>query len=107
MMCTLGELWWIFLIIGVISVFVIIMAPTDAQKTGLISCAICLVCIVLLFIAGGAKNDVHCKELKYQSVVDRRPELVRECPDREKPSCQVQWIKYQQDSLSQYLRVLQ
>ena len=106
-MCAFGEFWWIFLFVAVIAVFVIISAPTEATKTGLISGAVCLVCIVLLVIAGGAKNDVHCKELKYQSVVERRTELVRECPDREKPSCQVQWIKYQQDSLSKYLRVLQ
>lgn len=106
-MCAFGEFWPIFLIICVIAVFVIILAPTDAQKGGLTAGAICLVCIVLLTIAGGAKNDIHCKELKYQSVVDKRPELVRECPDREKPSCQLQWIRYQQDSLNRYLHVLQ
>lgn len=49
----------------------------------------------------------QCKARTYLSVVERRTELVRECPDREKPSCQVQWIKYRQDSLSKYLRVLQ
>ena len=106
-MCAFGELWWIFLFVAVISVLVLIIAPLDATKTGLISGAICLLCIVLLAIAGGAKNDIHCKELKYQSVVDKRPELVQECPDREKPSCQVQWIRYQQDSLNKYLHVLQ
>lgn len=106
-MCAFSELWPIFLIICVVSVFVIILAPSGATKAGLISGAVCLVCIVLLVIAGGAKSDIHCKELKYQSVLDKRAGLVQECPDREKPSCQVQWIKYQQDSLSQYLRVLQ
>ena len=106
-MCTLGEFWWIFLIICVISVFVIIMAPTEATKTGLISVAICLLSFVLLAMAEGARDALGCKELRYRAVLDRRSELVRECPDREKPSCQVQWIKYQQDSLSQYLRVLQ
>ena len=106
-MCAFGEFWWIFLFVAAIAVFVIILAPTEATKVGLISGAVCLVCIVLLVIAGAAKKDLHCKELKYQSVVERRAELVRECPDREKPSCQVQWIKYQQDSLSKYLRVLQ
>jgi len=106
-MCAFGEFWWIFLFVAVISVLVIIDAPSDATKVGLISGAICLVCIVLLVIAGGAKSDIHCKEMKYQSVLDKRPELVQECPDREKPSCQLQWIKYQQDSLSKYLRVLQ
>lgn len=106
-MCAFGEFWWIFLFVAVISALVIIGVPSEATMAGLISGAICLVCIVLLAIAGGAKNDIHCKELKYQSVVDRRPELARECPDRAKPSCQVQWIKYQQDSLSRYLRVLQ
>lgn len=106
-MCAFSEFWPVFLIICVIAVFVIILAPTDAQKVGLTAGAVCLVGIVLLIIAGSAKNDIHCKELKYQSVVDRRAELAQECPDREKPSCQVQWIKYQQDSLSQYLRVLQ
>lgn len=106
-MCAFGEFWWIFLFVAVIAVFVIILAPTEATKTGLISGAVCLVCIVLLVIAGGAKNDVHCKERTYQYVVERRNELARECPNREKPSCQVQWIKYQQDSLSKYLRVLQ
>ena len=106
-MCAFGEFWWIFLFVAVIAVFVIILAPTEATKTGLVSGAVCLVCIVLLVIAGGAKNKIQCKELKYQSVVNQRAELVRECPDREKPSCQVQWIKYQQDSLSKYLRVLQ
>lgn len=106
-MCAFAEFWRIFLIIGIISAFVLILAPSEATKAGLISGAICLVCIVLLAIAGGAKNDLRCKELKYQAVLDRRPELVRECPDRAKPSCQVQWIRYQQDSLSSYLRVLQ
>lgn len=106
-MCAFGEFWWIFLFVGVIAVIILIGAPSDATKAGLISGAVCLLCIVLLVIAGGAKGDIHCKELKYQSVVDKRPELVRECPDREKPSCQVQWIKYQQDSLSRYLQVLQ
>lgn len=106
-MCAFSELWPIFLIICVVSVFVIILAPSDATKAGLISGAICLVCIVLLVIAGGAKSDIHCKEMKYQSVLDKRPELVQECPDREKPSCQLQWIRYQQDSLNKYLHVLQ
>lgn len=106
-MCAFGEFWWIFLFVAVISALVIIGAPSEATKTGLVSGAVCLVCIVLLVMAGGAKSDIHCKELTYQSVVERRTELVRECPDREKPSCQVQWIKYQQDSLSKYLRVLQ
>ena len=106
-MCAFGEFWWIFLFVFVISALVIIGAPSEATKVGLISGAVCLVCIVLLVMAGSAKSDIRCKELKYQSVVERRTELVRECPDREKPSCQVQWIKYQQDSLSKYLRVLQ
>lgn len=106
-MCAFGELWWIFLAVGVLAAMVLVIAPLDATKAGLISGAICLLCIVLLVIAGGAKNDIHCKELKYQSVLDKRAGLVRECPDREKPSCQPQWIRYQQDSLSKYLRVLQ
>lgn len=106
-MCAFSEFWPLFLIICVIAALVLILAPTDAQKVGLISGAVCLVCIVLLIIAGGAKSDIRCKELKYQSVVDRRAELVRECPDREKPSCQVQWIRYQKDSLDRYLQVLQ
>ena len=106
-MCAFGEFWWIFLAVGVLAATVLVIAPMDATKAGLISGAICLLCIVLLVIAGGAKNDIHCKELKYQSVLDKRAGLVRECPDREKPSCQLQWIRYQQDSLSKYLRVLQ
>lgn len=106
-MCAFGEFWWIFLFVAVIAVFVIILAPTEATKVGLISGAVCLVCIVMLVIAGGAKSDIHCKEMKYQSVLDKRPELVQECPDREKPSCQLQWIRYQQDSLNKYLHVLQ
>ena len=106
-MCAFGEFWWIFLAGAIIATIVLIWVPSDAMKAGLISCAVCLVCFVLLVIAGGAKNDIHCKELKYQSMVERCTELVRECPNREKPSCQVQWIKYQQDSLSKYLWVLQ
>ena len=107
MMCTFGEFWWIFLIICVLSGFVIILAPTEATKVGLVSGAISLLSVVLLAIGGSATSTLGCKELKYQSVVNQRAELVRECPNREKPSCQVQWIKYQQDSLSKYLRVLQ
>lgn len=106
-MCAFGEFWWIFLFVAVIAVFVIILAPTEATKVGLISGAICLVCIVMLVIAGGAKSDIHCKELKYQAVLDKRAGLVQECPDRAKPSCQLQWIRYQQDSLNKYLHVLQ
>ena len=106
-MCAFGEFWWIFLAVGVIAAVVLIGAPSDAQKAGLISGAVCLVCIVLLAIAGGAKREIHCKDLKYQAVVDQRPELVRECPDREKPSCQLKWIRYQQDSLNRYIDVLQ
>lgn len=106
-MCTFGEFWWAFLSVGVIAGFILVLVPSDAMKAGLISGAICLLSIVLLVIAGGAHNSLGCKEMKYQSVLERRPGLVRECPDREKPSCQVQWIKYQQDSLSKYLRVLQ
>ena len=106
-MCAFGELWWIFLAVGVLAAMVLVIAPMDATKAGLISGTICLLCIVLLVIAGGAKNDIHCKELKYQSVLDKRAGLVRECPDREKPSCQLQWIRYQQDSLNKYLHVLQ
>lgn len=107
MMCAFGELWWIFLACVVLAALVLALAPPDSTETGLISGAICLLCVVLLVIAGGAKRDIHCKELKYQSVLDKRPELVQECPDREKPSCQVRWIKYQQDSLNKHLRVLQ
>lgn len=106
-MCAFSELWPIFLIICAISVFVIILAPTDAQKIGLISGAICLLCIVLLVIAASAKYDIHCKELKYQAVLDKRAGLAQECPGREKPGCHLQWIRYQQDSLSRYLQVLQ
>ena len=107
MMCAFGELWWIFLAGVVLSTFVLIIAPPEATKAGLISGAICLVYVVLLVIAGGAKNDIHCKALKYQSVLDKRTGLVQECPDREKPSCQLRWVRYQQDSLDTYLRVLQ
>lgn len=105
-MCAFAEYWWVFLVVCVVFAFVIILAPSEATKTGLISGAVFLVSVVMLAVAGSAKNTLACKELRYQSVVDMRPELVRECPDREKPSCQVQWIKYQQDSLSKYLRVL-
>lgn len=106
-MCAFSEFWWIFLGICAISGFIIVMAPSDAQKTGLISGAICLLCIVLLVMAASAKYDIHCKELKYQGVLDKRAGLVQECPDREKPGCQLRWIQYQQDSLSRYLQVLQ
>lgn len=106
-MCAFGELWWVFLAGVVLATLVLALAPRDSTETGLISCAICLLCVVLLVIAGVAKSDIHCKELKYQSVLDKRPELVQECPDREKPSCQVRWIRYQQDSLNKYLHVLQ
>ena len=98
MMCAFGELWWVFLAIVVLAALVFVRLISDATY---------LLCIVLLSIAGGAKSDIHCKELKYQSALDKRPELVQECPDREKPSCQVQWIRYQQDSLSKHLHVLQ
>ena len=106
-MCAFGELWRAFLAAVVLATLVLALAPPDSTETGLISGAICLLCVVLLVIAGGAKSDIHCKELKYQSVPDKRPELVQECPDREKPSCQLQWIRYPQDSLSKYLHVLQ
>lgn len=106
-MCTFGEYWGVFLFVGVLSGFVLIWLPPEAMKAGLISGAICLVSVVLLIIAGKAQNDIHCKALKYQAVLDKRPGLVQECPDREKPSCQLQWIRYQQDSLSKYLHVLQ
>lgn len=106
-MCTFGEFWWVFLIICVISGFAIILAPSEAQKAGLISGVICLLSIVLLIVAGRANNDLECKEMKYQAVLDRRPDLVRECPDRKKPSCQLKWIRYQKDSLDRYLHVLQ
>lgn len=106
-MCAFGELWWVFLAGVVLATLVLVLSPPDLTETGLISGAICLLCVVLLVIAGGAKSDIHCKELKYQSVLDKRPELVQECPDREKPSCQLQWIRYQQDSLNKYLHVLQ
>ena len=106
-MCAFAEFWPIFLIVCVISGFVLILAPSEATKAELISGAICLLCIVLLVMAGGAKGDIHCKEMKYQSVLDKRTELIQECPDREKPSCQLKWIRYQQDSLSSYLHVLQ
>lgn len=97
-MCAFGELWWVFL------AGVVLAAPVSVR---LISGAIGILCIVPLSISGGAKSDIHCKELKYQSVLDKRAGLVQECPDREKPSCQVQWIRYQQDSLNKYLHVLQ
>lgn len=106
-MCTFGEFWWIFLAAGVIATIVLIGAPSDATKAGLISGAICLLCIVLLVIAGGAKSDIHCKELKYQAVLDKRPGLVKECPDSEKYNCPLKWIRYQKDSLDAYRRVLQ
>lgn len=106
-MCAFAGFWWIFLAVGVLAAMVLVIAPSDATKAGLISGAVGLVCIVLLAIAGGAKSDIHCKELKYQAVLDKRPGLVQECPDREKPGCQLKWIRYQQDSLSVYLHVLQ
>lgn len=97
-MCAFGELWWIFLAGVVLAALV---------SVRLISGAIGILCIVLLSIAGGAKSDIPCKELKYQSALDKRPEPVQECPGRAKPSCQLQWIRYQQDSLNKYLHVLQ
>jgi hypothetical protein len=107
MMCAFAEFWPIFLIGFVISALVLILAPLLPPKAGLISGAVCLLCIVLLVMAAGAINDLRCKEMKYQSVLDKRPELVQECPDREKPGCQLKWIRYQQDSLNKYLHVLQ
>ena len=106
MICAFAEFWPIFLIIGVISFCVLILLPSDATKTALISGAICALCVALLGIAAGAKNDLRCKEMTYLSVLDRRPELVRECPTREGPGCQIKWIRYQQDSLSRYLQIL-
>lgn len=108
-MCTFAEFWWIFSIIGVISLFATALAPAlrNATKAGLIPYAVFLVCIVALVISAGTKNDPRCKELEYQTMLDKRAGLVQECPDRTAPGCQIKWIRYQQDSLSQYLRVLQ
>lgn len=106
MMCAFAEFWPIFLIIGIISFCVLILLPPNATKAGLILGSICLLCIVLLVIAAGAKNDLRCKEMTYLSALDRRQELVRECPTREGPGCQIKWIRYQQDSLSRYLQIL-
>lgn len=106
MMCTLSEFWWIFLGIGVISALIVGSVPPEAWKAGLASGVIGFLCIVLLAIVGVAKNDLQCKEIKYQAVLDKRAGLVQECPDREKPGCQLKWIRYQKDSLGQYLRVL-
>ena len=103
MMCSFGEFWWIFLAAICLSFFIVIMVSRGERVGALI----CFISTVLLLIAAISKNDPRCKARTYLSVVERRTELVRECPDREKPSCQVQWIKYQQDSLSKYLRVLQ
>lgn len=107
MMCAFSEFWPIFLAVGLISFGILILLPPNATKAGLISGSICLLCIVLLVIAAGAKNDLRCKEMKYLSSLDRRQELARECPGREKPGCQIKWIRYQQDALSRYLQVLQ
>lgn len=106
-MCAFAEFWPIFLIVCIISAFVAILTPSEATKAGLISCAIGILGIVLLGMATTAKNELRCKEMKYQAVLDKRPGLVQECPDREKPGCQLKWIRYQQDSLSSYLQVLQ
>lgn len=107
MMCAFAEFWWIFLAAGIVSGFILALGPSEEAKAGLISGAISVLCIVLLTIAGGAKYTPGCTEMKYQAMLDRRPELAQECPDREKPACQVKWIRYQQDSLSRYLQVLQ
>lgn len=106
-MCAFAEYWWVFLAVCVVFAIVLIMLPVQAEKAGLISGAICIVCIVLLIMAGSAKSDLKCKELKYQVVIDKRQELVRECPDRDKPGCQLKWVRYQKDSLIEYLHVLQ
>ena len=106
-MCEFSEFWGVFLFVGVISGLIVIAAPTSAQVVGTVSGVICLVAIVLLAVAGGAKSDLRCKEGVYQATLDKRTELVRECPNREKPGCQLRWIKYQQDSLATYLRLLQ
>lgn len=107
MMCTFAEFCPIFLGAGLTSLFVLLLLHSDATKAILILGAICASCVVLLVIAAYAKNDLRCKEMKYQSALDRRPELVRECPSREKPGCQIKWIRYQKDSLDSYLQVLQ
>lgn len=109
MMCTFAEFWWIFSIICIISLFATALAPAlrNTTKAGLIPYAVFLAGIVALVISAGAKNDPRCKEAKYQTVLDRRPGLVQECPDRAAPGCQIKWIGYQQDSLSRYLHVLQ
>ena len=107
MMCAFAEFWPIFLAVGLISSFALILLPSDATKAALISGAICTLGVVLLGIAAGAKNDLRCKEMKYLSSLDRRQELSRECPTREGPGCQIKWIRYQQDSLSRYLQILQ
>lgn len=106
-MCAFGEFWWIFLAAVALSFFIIIMVPSGAHKAGMAFGIICVVSIALLAVAGSAKSDLRCKEMRYQSVLDKRPSLAQECPDREKPSCLLKWIRYQQDSLNRYLRVLQ
>lgn len=103
-MCAFGEFWWAFLLVGTLSGCVLPLLPSDAMKAGLV---FGLMCLVALVIAGGANNGLQCKELKYQVVLDKRAGLVQECPNREKPSCQLKWIRYQKDSLDRYLRVLQ
>ena len=106
MMCTFGAFWWVFLFACAISFCVLILVPSETAKVALVVGIICFASIVLLIIAGSAKSDLRCKEMKYQAVLDKRAGLVQECPDREKPGCQLKWIRYQKDSLEQYLRVL-
>ena len=107
MMCTVSEFWWVFLAVAVISAFVLTGVPSEALKAGCIAGAICLLSVVLMFIAVGAYSDSRCREMRYQAVLERRTELVRECPDSEKYNCPLKWIRYQKDSLDAYHRVLQ
>ncbi len=108
MMCGFGEFSWVFVGVGVLAGLLIAILPTDTPTpVALTIGGIGILAFVLAAVAPAWSDDLQCKEARYQSVLDRRPELVRECPDREKPSCQLKWIRYQKDSLDGYLRVLQ
>lgn len=107
-MCTFGEFWWALIGVGIVAALLIVMFPTDMHTSVVLTVGgIGILAFVLAAVVTGWRDDPRCKEMRYQSVLDRRPELVRECPGRESPGCQLKWMRYQKDSLDRYLRVLQ
>ncbi len=100
----IADLSGIFLIMGIVSIFGILCTPSNKDGLGIIFGAICCVSIVMMMVAGAARNTSGYWAYRYDKVLSARHALVEECGALMSYACAERMDAYRRDSIEVYWR---